>query len=170
MTMSASAVRASRMACRSSRTRPENRRRRRRARLVPPASARWRRQYEPRRPRAGGQQLVAGDDEAHARPPHHADLTVTDRAEDADILRTQHAPRLEDGRPMRDVFPAPADVLARRNGRKRLNPRADRARVRRTRPAARRRHRLESARRSSPAPPRRDESIHRTGAPASSRR
>ena len=47
------------------------------------------------RARAGRQQFVARHYQAHARPADHARLALPDGAEDAQILRTQHASRLQ---------------------------------------------------------------------------
>ncbi len=71
------------------------------------------------RPRSRRQQLVAGHDEPHARASHDTHLSMAHGAEDAEVLRPQHAAGLEEGRASHDVFATPADVLARRDRRRR---------------------------------------------------
>ncbi len=59
------------------------------------------------------QQLVAGDDQSHARPADEACRGEADRAHDADVLRPQHTAGLEQRRAANDVLAALADVLLR---------------------------------------------------------
>ena len=64
--------------------------------------------------RAGGEQLVAGDDHRDVRAPDDVDRACGDGAEDAEVLRAEGASRREDDRAGRDVLAAAPDVPAGR--------------------------------------------------------
>ena len=67
------------------------------------------------RSRPGRQQLVAGDDEVDVRLAEDVDLSYADRAEYAEILRTQDASGREQRGAVHDVLAAHADMLTRRD-------------------------------------------------------
>ena len=72
------------------------------------------------RRRARGQQLVAGNHKADARPADDRHVGESDRAHDTKVLRTKHTADVEHGGAGRDILTAATDVLA---GRESVSPR-----------------------------------------------
>ena len=70
----------------------------------------------PLRQASGGQQLVAGDDQAHAGPAHAARRGHADGGQQAGVLGPQAAPGAQHGLALADVLAHGADVPTRRHG------------------------------------------------------